>query len=388
MRHYRLPVPRFLRHAAGFVTSLPRRLARLGRKQLIVGGAVVLAIVGIVVGLVVSGGTPAKIKVAGTSTTTTTPPKVVSARCPLTDAPPPNGATVVPNRPALLVKIGNEPDGARPQSGLNEADIIFDTPAEGFIMRYVAVFQCGNASSIGPTRSVRWVDWNMVARQFVDPILAFAGGINPNVNGVAAQPWISEANLLEGGQAAGTRISSREAPDNLYTSTGALYGLFPNEKTPPKPIFVFSSAPPPGATPAASIGINFSEGTDVVWQWNAASKSWLHTYSGVPDIDTLTNKQVSTTNIVVEVVSYTVGPYIESQGGSGDIESQLLGSGTGYVLRDGVSVKVTWHRADELAGMSFTNAAGQAVDLAPGRTWVEIVPDVQADAPDGITIKP
>ena len=104
-----------------------------------------------------------------TTTTTTTSPAVAAVagpRCPLTDAPAP-GVKTIPDRPALLVKIGNEPDGARPQSGLNEADIVFDTPAEGFIMRYVAVYQCKNAPIIGPTRSVRWVDWNMVARSSV-----------------------------------------------------------------------------------------------------------------------------------------------------------------------------------------------------------------------------
>jgi hypothetical protein len=317
-------------------------------------------------------------------TSTTTPAPVITARCPLTDEPPAGGT--VPDRPALLIKVGNEPDGARPQSGLNEADIVYDTPAEGFIMRYVAVFQCENASAIGPTRSVRWVDWNMIARPFVHPILAFAGGIDPNVNGLAALPWLTGANLLEGAQTAAHRISSRVAPDNLYTSTSAIYALFPTKKTPPPSVFDFAPRTFPGATPAASIQINFSEGTDVLWKWDPTAHLWLHTYLGTPDIDTLTGAQVSTTNIVVEIVHYSIGPYIESRGGSGDIESILTGSGPGYVLRGGRSVAVTWHREDLLGKTTFTNAAGQPVGLAPGRTWVEIVPDTQADAPGGITV--
>ena len=337
-----------------------------------------LVLIGVVVAVVVLHSNPSGKR---------TPVKAVASnRCPLTDLPARGG--VVPRRPALLVKIGNEPEGARPQSGLNEADIVFDTPAEGFIMRYVAVYQCNTASSIGPIRSVRWVDYRMIAPEFGKSILAFAGGINPNLDAVASDnAWLSGANLLESpADAAGVRITSRVPPDNLYTSTAALYGLFKNETTPPGPIFAFSDAPSKDATPATSIGINFSTGTDVVWNWDAHTGTWLHTYSGAPDVDAFTNQQVSTTNIVVEIVHYQIGPYAESQGGSGDIESDLLGSGPGYILRNGTSVKVTWHRSNNLDGPTFTDASGKAVDLAPGRTWVEIVPDVQANAPGGITI--
>jgi hypothetical protein len=283
----------------------------------------------------------------------------------------------VPNRPALLVKIGNEPDGARPQSGLNEADIIVDTPAEGFVMRYVAVYQCQNAPSIGPTRSVRWVDWNMVAPEFGHPILAFAGGINPNVDGIAAEPWLTGANLLAGAQSAAHRIASRVPPDNLYTSTAAVYALSPNEHIRPTPIFDFGAKVPADWTPAAALSIDFSAGTDVVWKWSPTERQWLHTYSGIPDIDAATGQQVSTTNIVVEVVHYQLGPYCESAcpGGSGDVESDLLGTGSGYVLRGGRAFAVTWHRSSLTAKTTFTDAHGAEVTLAPGRTWVEIVPD-------------
>lgn len=313
-----------------------------------------------------------------TTTSTSTPPANVLSgpRCPLTDYPA-TGVKTIPNRPALLVKIGNEPDGARPQSGLNEADIVFDTPAEGFIMRYVAVFQCENAPIIGPTRSVRWVDWNMVAPEFGHPILAFAGGINPNVNGLAAQPSLSGANLLEGAQEAGYRTSSRVPPDNLYTSTAAIYALFASEHDRPSPIFDFAAKPPADWRPAAALSIDFSYGTDVVWKWSPVEHQWLHTYAGIPDIDAATGQQVTTTNVVVEVVHYQLGPYCESgcPGGSGDVESDLLGTGPGYVLRGGRAFSVTWHRPSLGAKTTFTDANGAEVTLAPGRTWVEIVPD-------------
>ncbi|HTT86353.1 MAG TPA: DUF3048 domain-containing protein, partial [Acidimicrobiales bacterium] len=74
--------------------------------------------------------------------------------CPLTGQSAPGGQ--VPQRPALAIKVDNYP-AARPQSGLNDADIVFEEPVEGGITRFVAVFQCQPASLVGPIRSARAV---------------------------------------------------------------------------------------------------------------------------------------------------------------------------------------------------------------------------------------
>jgi hypothetical protein len=358
------------------------------KQKVIVVAVSVVVLAGLAVGIVAatSGGKSNKPSSAtGAGKTTTTVAALSSTMCPLTDTPAPGG--VVPDRPALMVKIGNEPEGARPQSGLNEADIVFDTPAEGFVMRYVAVYQCNNASSIGPTRSVRWVDYHMIARPFYTPILAYAQGIDQNLAGVAAdKAWLSGIDLLDVPASVAWRISSRQEPDNLYTSTQSLYGVYPKLKTPPPPQFTYSAKPVSAATPASSISIDFSYGTEPVWEWNAQKGLWMHTYSGTPDVDALTGQQVSTTNIVVQIVKYKIGPYIESTGGTGDVESEMIGSGPGYVLRNGTVVKVTWHRSNEISQTTYTDAEGQKVSLAPGRTWVEIDPNTQADAPHGIVI--
>ena len=319
------------------------------------------------------------------STTTGTIPTVSKKLCPLTDEPAPNG--IVPARPALGIKIGNEPPpgNARPQSGLNEADIVYDTPVEGFLMRYIAIYQCNNASQIGPVRSIRWVD-QRIMRQFVHPILISAGGIIPNLQTAAKSKWLSYANMLTYPAAnAGVRITSRVPPDNLYTSTSALYGLFPKQTTPPKPVFQYTSSLPSSAKPAADVGINFSYGTDVVWKWDAKLGQYIHTYSGQTDIDTLTGKPVSTTNIVIQIVTYKFGPYAESPGSTGDIESKTIGSGKGWIIRNGKEIPVTWHRPQLLAGTTFTDQQGQEIGLAPGRTWVELVPNTTAAVKGNIT---
>jgi hypothetical protein len=346
----------------------------------VIAGVVVVILAGAIGAFALGGSSKAKTAgpkaVVATTTTTKPKPKVVQvARCPLTNVAAPGG--VVPRRPAVLVKIGNEPGPARPQSGLNEADVVIDTPAEGFIMRYIGVYQCGPATMIGPLRSVRWVDYHL-SPQFGRPILAYAGGITPNVQAVQGSSNLLSADMLAGQASASWRTTNRYPPDNLYTSTSALYGLFPGSSTPPRPIFHFTPRLPAGAAPLQSAALDFSGGTDVVWVWQPASHSWLHTYSGVPDVDALTGKPVTATNVVVQIVNYAFGPFPESVGGSGDVESNTLGTGSGYVLRDGRYIPVVWHRASQSAPATFTTINGRPVGLAAGRTWIELMTNTQA----------
>jgi len=94
----------------------------------------------------------------------------------------------------------------------------------------------------------------------------------------------------------------------------------------------------------------------------------------VTDVDALTDQPVTTTNVVVQIVHYTIGPDSEDpEPNSGDVESQTVGSGRGWVLRDGEEIPVIWHRASPSAITTYTSATGQPVDLQPGRTWVEFV---------------
>lgn len=366
-----MPSPRRSHIRPSKATFRRRRLAALGIAIVVVGG--------VAGGLVAtSGGAPTHNRGRRHH------PVVVAKLCPLTGLAPASGT--VPDRPALAVKIGNEPEGARPQSGLNEADIVYDTPAEGFVMRYMAVYQCNDARAIGPVRSVRWVDWHIL-QAFKDPIIAFAGGISYDLDTVGSLSWLHGANLLTGAQQAGERITSRVPPDNLYTSTKALYDLF-KASGPPPPVFRYSDTLPKRSGPAAALSIDFSQGTDVVWKWEPAEHAWLHTYQGKVDLDALTNKPVTTTNIVVQVVHFTYGPHPESPGSTGDVESRLVGTGTGWVLRDGRETHVAWHRPAPGDPTTFTDLSGHPVKLAPGRTWVEIVLDVTAHQHGAVTITP
>jgi len=80
--------------------------------------------------------------------------------CPLTGEPAPHGA--VPDRPALAIKVENAPE-ARPQSGMDKADVVYEEVVEGGVVRFMAVFQSQDAAEVGPVRSVRPVDPDIVS---------------------------------------------------------------------------------------------------------------------------------------------------------------------------------------------------------------------------------
>jgi len=313
---------------------------------------------------------PTTVTTLGTTTSTRPKPHVVTSHvCPLTGTLAPHG--LIPQRPALGVKIGNDPS-SRPQSGLLTADIVYDEMAEGGITRYLAIFQCHVPVAIGPVRSVRWDDWHLL-QSYGHPILSFSGGIDQWDQVVASLPWLFDANGSEGTTiSAYYRTSDRVPPWNYYTSGKALWALDPKH-TPPPPQFTYSKAPPPGTGPAVGATIDgFATGSDVDWTWNLRLQGWLRSLDGVPDVDA-TGPQLRATNVIIEEVPTRPGPYAES-GTVPDVESLTQGSGRAWILRNGGVETGTWSCAayGDITKYRFPN--GKTMSLAPGSTWIEVVP--------------
>jgi len=199
------------------------------------------------------------------ATSTIPPPKISRHLCPLTGQRPGNGK--IPQRPAIGIKIGNDP-AARPQSGLLYADIVYEEMAEGGITRYLAVFQCRQVAMLGPVRSVRWDDWHVLA-SYNHPILAYSGGINQWEQMAANLHWLYNADGSYYPMAnAYFRTGNRYPPENLYTSTARLWALDPKNHLPPPAQFQYRGKPAAGSAPASVVTIaGLSEGANVTWTW-------------------------------------------------------------------------------------------------------------------------
>lgn len=302
----------------------------------------------------------------GSNGQTASPPPPV---CPLSGL---NPKATVPSRPALAIKVENLP-AARPQTGLSWADIVYEEPVEGGITRFIAIYQCQNASRVEPVRSGRLTDVNILV-QYGRPLFAYAGG-KPRVIQAVRKAGIIDINYNVR-QVAGAyhRDANRTAPHNLYTSTKELYaaakGLF--GPGPPDPVFTYSAAAPDGAVRARKVHLPFSYASDVFWKWSKTKKVWLRFHGTVPHVSS-DGTQFSAKNVVVQVVKTELTDVTDANG----VRSPLVisvGTGKAYVFRDGKVIKGTWERKSAGDLTKFLDANGDEIPLSPGNTWVELLP--------------
>jgi Protein of unknown function (DUF3048) N-terminal domain/Protein of unknown function (DUF3048) C-terminal domain len=293
--------------------------------------------------------------------------------CPLTGTPAPGGK--VARRPALAFKIDNYPT-ARPWSGIQNADIIFEEPVEGFITRLVAVFQCQESPFVGPIRSARQADQG-IADLLSRPILIHVGSIDQVTNLLDASNLINID--LRYPQYGGITINpaDREAPYDTYATTSGGWSLEPHYTTPPKAVFQYSAAVPHGA-PDSSLSINFSSTSDETWTYHKATHSYTLSYAdtGQAMVQQANGQEapISTSNIVVQIVHYTIGPWVENSEGGLEVMVDPVGDGQLEVLRDGIFIRGVWKRASLSSPLQLETTSGQTIKLKPGTTWVDVVP--------------
>ncbi len=297
------------------------------------------------------------------------PTPALQATCPLTGAPAPPGG--VPRRSALAVKIDNYPQ-ARPQSGLDQADVVFEEPVEGAITRYVAIFQCQSPPQAGPIRSARNIDIGILG-QLGHPLLVSVGGIPPVLDNIENSP-ITYFDLRTH-PTVSQNPPGRFAPYDTYSIPASLWGLDPTDTTPPAPLFTYSASAPNGA-PAQTVAIPFSGTSNVVWHYDPALHEFQRYYGTAPDL-LADGTQNAATNLIVQFVQLTYGPWVENSEGGLEVQANLYtgASGNAEVFRDGVETAGTWHRSALGQPTEFVSTSGAPINLAPGPTWVELVPD-------------
>jgi hypothetical protein len=308
------------------------------------------------------GGSGHAAKHAAASTTTTTKKAASGAAvvAPLTGLPDPSGASQT--RPALNVKIENTPQ-ARPQTGLEAADVVYEEVVDGGITRFLAIYNSTVPPVVGPVRSVRGIDPQLVWP--IGGIFVYSGGAPQEVARIHAAPVLL-VDESAGGSAM-YRDHSRSSPHNLYARPDQLFGRG-GKPVPPPPLFQYL---PAGAVfngqPAASFTVNQSpdRSYDPTYTWDAASRTWKRSYGSTPF--TMSNgTQIAPANVVVQATVYTPAP-----GASGAV-GQATGQGDVWVFADGKVVQGHWSRPDMNEPARYTDASGAPILLAPGSTWVEL----------------
>ena len=268
------------------------------------------------------------------------------------------------SRPALAVKIDNV-GAARPQAGINQADIVFVEEVEAASTRLAAVFHSTAPSEVGPVRSMRTGDFDLLA-QFNRPLFANSGG-NRGTRAALADSTLVDIGV---GTAANLyyRSSSRRVPHNLFTNAGNLWSVGSGFSRTglPSPMFVFREPNEPvnsTATPANSIDIDYGNAR-VQYTWNGSG--WDRTQNGSVTVDT----QGVRTSPATVIVQFT--NYVRSAADSRSPEAVSVGTGRAWVFTDGHVVEATWSRQRAADVTIYTDAQGRRISILPGRTWIEL----------------
>jgi hypothetical protein len=271
-------------------------------------------------------------------------------------------------RPILAVKIDNY-SIARPQWGLESADAVVETNVEG-VTRFVGLFQTQLPNEIGPVRSARTADIDLLIAMN-HPVFAFSGA-NDTVNA-----WVDSAatsGLLTNFTALSSpcymRTAERPGPHNLLldptcavtTATGA---------GPARPLWPISAAWTRPTTATTTTDTTFAvpmDGVDVGWSWDVATGTYLRSTDGKPHL-TVSGAQLSA-RTVVEVNC----DHVPSPADPRSPNAVTTGSGTGVVHRNGVAVPVVWSRPTAYDPFTFVDATTRApVPLDTGRSFLELV---------------
>tara|TARA_Y100001970_G_scaffold144527_1_gene177499 strand:+ start:1354 stop:2511 length:1158 start_codon:yes stop_codon:yes gene_type:complete len=269
-------------------------------------------------------------------------------------------------RRILSVKVDNHLE-ARPQSGIEKADLIFEIWVEG-LTRYLAFFQASDVEYIGPIRSMRPTDisiQNPFGASFVN-----SGG----------QDWVYElawnSSVRYFAEPEGTfRTNDRYPPHNLYGDTAALRTLDNrgDYDEPLKALWNFGEMPE-DATPATQISMTYPYEFSSSWYWNPILNHYEKDTTGNPHyyLDSEGDAQrVSADTLIVFEMDVYMTCYGCTSGGVVPV-TVTTGSGPAWILAGGKVVSGTWSRETDTEWFTIQDESGSDLKVPPGRIWVTL----------------
>ncbi len=292
---------------------------------------------------------------------------------PTTKASPLTGVEVelaLADRPVTGVMIENSID-ARPQSGLQEAGVVYEAIAEGGITRFLAVFQEARPANIGPIRSARpyYVEW---VRGY-DARYVHSGGSGEALALINAL-GVKDMDHGKFGERVASRVSSRYAPHNVYTSMDRIDTLG-NELGYTSSTFIpfarKSDSPPADATAITAKNVSFNisgANYNTSYTYDPAVNNYQRVMAGQPHTDQDSGKQITPKVIVALITTYGIHPdRVHSVYGT-------TGTGEVIVFQDGLAVKGTWKKATQTDSLEILTLDGKPFELNRGQTWITAIP--------------
>ncbi|WP_241236301.1 DUF3048 domain-containing protein [Brevibacillus marinus] len=272
-------------------------------------------------------------------------------------------------RRPIMVMINNHPK-ARPQSGLAQADIVYEILAEGEVTRLVAIYQSQQPAVIGPVRSIR--PYYIEIGAGFDAVMVHAGG-SPEALATLSRSDYAYINEISN-SAYFWREKFRQVPHNLYTSTQLIEQAMADKGmrlTSELPQFTFlpDGAKLSGGETAQQIDVTFHPLYRVGYTYDAGKGAYLRFTEGEPHLELTTERQLEATNLLVLAARHRV---LDSEGRR---HVDVTGPGDGYLFQQGTVRKVRWKRSGGVIRAYLDEAMSQEAPLLPGNTWINIIPD-------------
>lgn len=285
------------------------------------------------------------------------------------------------NRRSVGIMISNI-SYALPQSGIEDADIIYETLAEGGVTRMFALFHEFDNKKIGPIRSCR--------HYFLDfaldhDALYFHAGQSPQGELAIKNLKISAVNSISYLSLIAFYLDpNRKAPHSTYTSYEHVmegwkrkeYRTEPNKETGRKLNFSQEKEVllENGQT-IHSLKLPYSYIDTPYFTYDPEKKEYLRFQFGKPHIDVETGNQLRFTNIILQVVKMWHIPGDDA----GRLDMELIGQGKGYFFTRGKMIPITWKKDSHVKTTHYYDEQGREIELNPGKTWISIYPQKRVD---------
>lgn len=273
-------------------------------------------------------------------------------------------------KPTTAIMIENSPD-ARPQSGLKDAEIVYEAVAEGGITRFLALYQQHQPEVIGPVRSLRmyYVDW-------LTPYNASVAHVGGSYNALKVVRGGGYRDIDQFFNAAYyRRASERYAPHNVYTSFSKLNQLNAAKGyVSSQPIPFERGDDTDAVQDATSVNLDISGALyNSSYTYDPATKLYDRSQAGAPHLDREAGQIQAKVVIALKVNMERVfeDGYRES--------ITTTGTGDAVIFQNGHAITAVWHKESREGQLSFTDASGQAIKLARGTTWISAIPNGQGD---------
>lgn len=304
-------------------------------------------------------------------TSVVSPDSLFKVKIPFAEAPAENSISgrVGADGPVLVVKI-DDTSMAHPQIGLEDADLVYIEQVEGGSTRLAAVFSSKIPTRIGPVRSARISDIELLA-QYGRVGFAYSGAQSRML------PIIAAANLHDLGAQRNSPTIFTTDPNRIQPYAMVLHADL---------LMEFAKSKGMEFAQAKGMGWKFGKATDeggaitsaqVSWpassydvHWSKEENRWLLDFRKAPNV-TESGQRLGASTFVIQLVSITDSIYKDKNGGITPLSS-TVGSGSGYILRNGKSIKATWSRATAEEGTRWMSMKGEEITFEKGQIWVAL----------------